>query len=246
MLEGLISAAAGMAAQQEQLNAISNDLANVNTDGFKSERVAFNDLLYNQVDVAGTETTTGSGANAEIIGRSKAQGALKETKNPLDLAIEGPGYFEVTTPGGQTALTRDGSLAVDASGTLVTADGNRLSPSIKLPAGVSAEDVGISQDGTVTANGKKLGQIKLVTVTSPDHMTSLGSNLLAPTAESGQPHASTGATRLLQGALEMSNVDMGTDMSNLVSTERAFQMDSSAIQNESQMMAIANQLRPTT
>jgi flagellar basal-body rod protein FlgG len=128
MLEGLISAAAGMAAQQEQLNAISNDLANVNTNGFESERVAFNDVLYNQVDVAGTETTTGSGANAEIIGRSKAQGALKETKNPLDLAIEGPGYFEVTTTGGQTALTRDGALAVDASGTLVTAEGKCRRP----------------------------------------------------------------------------------------------------------------------
>jgi flagellar basal-body rod protein FlgG len=246
MLEGLISAAAGMQAQQEQLNAISNDLANVNTDGYKSERVAFNDLLYHQVDIAGTDTTTGSGANAEIIGRSKAQGAIQRTGNPLDVAIEGPGYFEVKTPGGQTALTRDGALSADSSGTLVLSNGNRLSPAIKLPAGVSPEAVGISQDGTVTANGKKIGQLELVTVTSPDHMKSLGSSLLLPTAESGQPHAVTGATRLLQGALEMSNVDLGTDMSSLVSTEKAFQMDSQAIQNESQMMSIANQLRPNS
>jgi flagellar basal-body rod protein FlgG len=243
MLEGLFTAAAGLSAQQLQLNAISNDMANVNTDGYKSERVAFNDLLYNDVDVAGTETTAGSGANAEIIGRNLSQGALKETGNPLDLAIEGGGFFEVTRPNGQAALTRAGSFAVDADGSIVNSDGDRLSPSIKLPAGVNAGELRIYPDGTVTAGSRTLGTIKLVTVTSPGHMASIGSDLYEPNAESGAPHpAATG--RIHQGALEESNVDLGKEMAGLVSTERAFQMDSTAIQNESQMMTIANQLRP--
>lgn len=245
MLEGLISAAAGLAAQQEQLDAISNDLANLDTTGYKSQRVAFNDLLYNEVDMAGTQTTVGSGANSEIIGRSKAEGSMKETGDPLDVAIEGDGYLEVAGPGGKPALTRDGDLALDASGTLVTSDGYRLSPTVKLPAGIAADEVRIAHDGTVSANGKKLGQLKLVTVTSPDHMQSLGNDLLSPTTASGEPHAATGAS-LRQGALEQSNVDMGAEMANLVTTERAFQMDTSAIQNESQMMSIANQLRPAS
>ena len=130
MLEGLYSAAAGMAAQQLQLDAVSNDLANLSTDGYKSERVAFGDLLYNQVDVAGTETGAGAGAEARIVGRSEQQGALKETGNPLDLAIEGDGYFVVTRPDGSKALTRDGAFGVDASGQIVNAEGNRLSPMI--------------------------------------------------------------------------------------------------------------------
>ncbi|MGO9490164.1 MAG: flagellar hook-basal body protein [Solirubrobacteraceae bacterium] len=243
MLEGLFSTATGLAAQQLQLDAISNDMANLNTDGYKSERVAFNDLLYNDVDIAGTDTTAGSGANAEVIGRSQSQGALKETGDPLDVAIEGPGYLQVTLPGGGTALTRDGSLALDASGTIVTSAGNRLSPPIKLPAGVSPSSLSISADGTVSAGTRVLGRIQLVTVTSPGHLAPVGGGLLAPTAESGTPHAATGA-RLHQGALEQSNVDMGTEMTGLVTTERAFQMDTTALQDESQMMSIANQLRP--
>jgi flagellar basal-body rod protein FlgG len=243
MLEGLFSAAAGMAAQQEALDATANDLANVNTTGYQSERVAFNDLLYNSVRMAGTDSTAGSGANAELIGHDQAPGALRETGNPLDLAIEGRGFIEVTLPSGKVALTRNGELSVDASGTIVTAAGNRLSPSIKLPAGVSPSEVGIAADGTVTARGRKLGQVSLVTVTSPGHLASIGGSLLEPTAESGAPHAAPQA-RVKQGALEMSNVDMGTAMTGLVSTQRAFQLDSSAIQLENQMMTIANQLKP--
>lgn len=243
MLEGLYSAAAGMSAQQLQLDSVGDNLANLNTTGYKSQRVAFNDLLYNNVDVAGTETTAGAGAGAEILGRDESQGAVRETGDPLDVAIEGRGYIEVTLPSGQRALTRDGSLSVDASGTIVTAQGNRLSPSIKLPAGVSASQVSIASDGTVSAAGHKLGRITLVEVAAPDRLTSLGGNLLAANGESGQPRAAAGG-RLLQGSLEQSNVDMATQMSTMVTTQRAFQMDSTAIQTENQMMTIANQLRP--
>ncbi len=242
MLEGLYSAAAGMAAQQEQLNAISNDLANVSTSGYKSERVAFSDLLYNPIKIAGTETTAGAGAVARVIGRSDAQGSIQETGNPLDLAIEGEGYFQVTRANGTKALTRDGTFGVDANGAIVNAEGNQLSPPIKLPAGVSAKEVTIAPDGTVTAGTTKLGQIKLMTVTSPEHLLDDGGGELSPTAASGAPHPATG--KIHQGALEASNVNIASAMAQMVSTQRDYQMTSTAIQDESQMMSIANQLRP--
>jgi|HubBroStandDraft_2_1064218.scaffolds.fasta_scaffold01143_9 flagellar basal-body rod protein FlgG len=244
MLEGLYSAAAGMSAQQEQLNAIGNDLANLSTSGYKSERVAFSDLLYNPVNMAGTVTTAGAGASAKVIGRSETQGSITETGNPLDLAIEGPGYFELTRANGQKALTRNGNFGVDASGTIVNAEGNRLTPPIKLPPGVSPSEVSVSSNGTVTAGKRTLGQLKLVTVTSPEHMLADGSGDLTPTAASGAPHPATG--KIHQGALEASNVNMAGEMALMVSTQRAYQMNSTAIQTESQMMSIANQLRPGT
>ncbi len=242
MLEGLYSAAAGMAAQQEQLNAIGNDLANLSTSGYKSERVAFNDLLYNRVDIAGTESSDGAGASARLIGRSEAEGSIQETGDPLDLAIEGPGFFQVTNAGGSVVLTRDGSFGVDASGTIVNGQGNRLTPPIKLPAGVAASELRIASDGTVSAGKRTLGQIKLVTVPSPDHLLADGSDELTPSAASGTPQPIAG--RMRQGALEASNVNLAGEMAQMVSTERNYQLSSTAIQNESQMMSIANQLRP--
>ncbi len=242
MLEGLYSAAAGMSAQQEQLNAISNDLANVSTTGYKSERVAFTDLLYSSVDVAGTVSSDGAGASAKVIGRHEAQGSVRQTGDPLDLAIEGEGYFEVSAPNGQVALTRDGSFGVDANGTIVNSNGNPLSPPIKLPKGVSPSEVSIAPDGTVTAAKHKLGQIKLVSVPAPEHLLANGSGELTPTAASGAPSATaTGTVR--QGELEGSNVDMAGEMALMVSTQRNYQLASSAIQTENQMMSIANQLR---
>lgn len=245
MLEGLYSAAAGMSAQQEQLNAISNDLANASTTGYKAERVAFSDLLYNTVEVAGTVSSDGAGAKAQVIGSSTQQGSIKETGDPLDLAIEGDGYFQVTR-NGQAALTRDGSFSADANGTIVDSEGDPLVPPIKLPAGVKASEVSISSDGTVTAGKRSLGQIKLVTVASPEHLLANGSGAFTPTAASGAPQPAGAAGKIHQGALEESNVDMAKEMALMVSTQRAFQMSSTAIQTESQMMSIANQLRPTS
>jgi flagellar basal-body rod protein FlgG len=241
MLEGLYSAAAGMEAQQEQLNAISNDIANVSTSGYKSERVAFSDLLYNPINMAGTETTAGAGASAKVIGRSEAQGTLQETGNPLDLAIEGEGYFQVTRANGQKVLTRDGTFGVDANGAIVNSEGNQLVPPIKLPAGVSAKEVSIAPDGTVTAGTTKLGQIKLVTVTSPEHLLDDGGGELSINANSGAVHPATG--KIHQGALEGSNVNIASAMAQMVTTQRNYQLTSTAIQDESQMMSIANQLR---
>jgi flagellar basal-body rod protein FlgG len=242
MLEGLYAAAAGMNAQQEQLNAISNDLANADTPGYKSERVAFRDLLYNPVDITGTKTTAGAGAAAAMIGSSETQGAIQETGDPLDLAVEGDGYFQVRRADGKVALTRDGNFGVDASGTLVNSEGNRLVPPIKLPKGTSVSDVHIAPSGLVTVGTKKIGQIKLVAVTSPEHLLADGGGEFTPTAASGAPHAAKGQIR--QGALEASNVNLASEMTLMASTQRNYQLTSTAIQTESQMMSIANQLRP--
>ena len=241
MLEGLYSAAAGMEAQQLQLDAVSNDLANLSTDGYQAERVAFGDLLYNRVEIAGTETGAGAGAEAQIIGRDESEGALKQTGDPLDLAVEGQGYFQVTRADGSLALTRDGEFGVDASGEIVDTQGNRLHPPITLPKGTSASDLRVAEDGTVTAGGKRLGRIELVTVPAPGRLTPEGGGLLVPGSASGAPQTASG--RIQQGALEDSNVDIGRDMTTMVGAERAFQMQSTAIQNESQMMSIANQLK---
>jgi flagellar basal-body rod protein FlgG len=242
MLEGMYAAASGMAAQQQQLDAISNDLANASTTGYQSERVGFRDLLYNQIDQAGTHTTAGAGAAAEVIGYNQAQGSVQTTGNPLDVAIEGPGYLTFKRADGATALTRDGALQVDAQGRLTNAEGNLLQPPITLPAGVSPSDVSIASDGTVTGPaGRPLGKITLVTVASPDHLLADGGGLFSATPASGAVRPLAGSS-IHQGALEGSNVDMGTEMVQMMSTQRSYQLESNAIQTENQMLSIANQL----
>jgi flagellar basal-body rod protein FlgG len=242
MLPGLYSAAAGMAAQQEQMDAIGNDLANVSTTGYKAERVGFKDLLYNHVNQAGTLTTVGAGAQAAVIGRDESQGALSETGDPLDLAIEGEGFFQVKRANGHLALTRNGALQVDAGGRLVTADGSLLDPPIALPRGVGAADVQIASDGTVHAGATTLGRIEVVNVAAPEGLLADGAGGFTATAASGAPRAVQGAS-IRQGALEGSNVDMAQEMTKMISTQRSYQLASTAIQTENQMMSIANQLR---
>jgi flagellar basal-body rod protein FlgG len=242
MLEGLYAAASGMEAQQQQLSTIGNDLANASTTGYKAERVGFRDLLYNQVNIAGTTTTQGTGAAAQTIGRDQSQGAIQSTGNPLDLAIEGNGYFTVKTSDGKLALTRDGALEVNSNGQLATAEGALLDPPITLPKGTSPNDVAIGPDGTVRVGAKTVGKLALVTVPSPDRLLAAGSNLLLPSAASGSPRPTEGAA-LQQGALEGSNVDVGSDMVQMMSAQRSYQLESSAIQTENQMLSIANQLR---
>jgi flagellar basal-body rod protein FlgG len=241
MLEGLYAAAAGMSAQQQQMDAVGNDLANVSTTGYKAERVGFSDLLYNQVNQAGTTTTSGAGALAQVLGRNSAQGSFQQTGEPLDLAIQGEGYFQIKSAG-KLALTRDGAFSVDAKGQLVTADGSLLDPPITLPAGVHPGELTISQDGSVRAGTRTLGTIALVTVAAPDRLLADGSGAFTPTTASGAPKSVKGAT-IHQGALEGSNVDMASEMTTMVSTQRNYQLASTAIQTQNQMLSIANQLR---
>ncbi len=241
MLEGLYAAASGMEAQQQQLDSIGNDLANASTTGYKAERVGFRDLLYNQVNIAGTTTTLGAGAAAQVIGRDQAQGSIQSTGNPLDLAIEGPGYFTVKRSDGTVALTRDGSLQVNPKGQLTTAEGDLLDPPITLPSGSSPSEVAIASDGTVSVGTKTIGKLGLVTVASPDHLLAAGGNLFSASTSSGAPRPTDGAT-IQQGALEGSNVDVGNDMVQMMGAQRSYQLESSAIQTENQMLSIANQL----
>jgi flagellar basal-body rod protein FlgG len=241
MLEGLFAAASGMSAQQQQLDAISNNLANVSTDGYHSEQVAFSDLYNNEVEEAGTKTTTGAGAMAKLVGRDEAAGALQQTGQPLDLAIDGPGYFEVKQGGGQTLLTRDGSFSTDAKGRLVTTEGAYVQPPITLPAGTSPEKVSIAPNGEVRAGGKVLGKIAIVDVPAPNGLLAAGGGQFTVTAASGPTRPAKGST-LIQGSVEGSNVNVAGEMTTMMSDERSYQMSSTAVQDEDQMMSIANQL----
>lgn len=242
MLQGLYSAAAGMTAQQNRMDAVSNDLANVNTTGYKHTRVSFRDLLY--VRDGEPDVHIGSGAAAAMIGRSAEQGALDRTGRPLDVALDGPGFLEVRTADGGVALTRAGDLQVDARGRLVTPTGALLTGVRPLPAGTDASAVTIGPDGAVTAKRQggadvALGRLRIVTVRSPDELRSAGGNLYAPTATSGAP-APVAGTRLEQGVLEASNVDTSDAMVDLIESQRAFAMASRAVQTQDQMMEIAN------
>jgi flagellar basal-body rod protein FlgG len=247
MLEGLYSAAAGMAAQQQRLDGVANDLANSSTTGYKHVRVGFRDLLYSAqggVGGAGPTVMAGAGAAAGFIGRSQGQGALQTTDQPLDLAIQGPGFFQVRRADGSLALTRDGSLRLDSQGRLTTNDGLIVQPEITVPRGTSADQLSIAGDGTVRVGaGRALGRIELVTVPAPDGLQSLGGNLFAANAQSGQPIGAGNDTTLRQGALEGSNVDVGDAMVDMIDAQRSFQLASKAIQMQDQMLEIANQVK---
>lgn len=241
MLEGLFAAASGMSAQQQQLDAVSNNIANGSTNGYQAENVAFGDLLYNEVNEAGTVTRTGAGASARQMGFDEATGALQQTGNPLDLAIKGRGYFEVKQPGGPTLLTRDGAFTTDAQGRLVTAEGAYVQPPITLPPGVSPSEVTIGPGGEVTAAGRTLGKIAIVDVPAPNGLLAAGGGQFSVTAASGQPVAAQGST-LIQGTLEGSNVNLADEMTTMVSDQRSYQMSGTAVKIEGEMMSIANQL----
>ncbi len=240
MLEGLYSAAAGMQAQQQRIDSVANDLANVNTNGYKHERVAFRDLLY--VDDASGNVHSGAGAGVTNIGRGFAQGSMRETGNSLDVAIEGQGFLRVRRADGTEALTRDGQLRIDAQGRLGTQRGELLQPAITIPAGTKESDVSIGQDGTVTANNRALGKIQLVDVRSPQALQTIGDNLYRTTAASGAATNATGA-RQPSGTGEASHVDVGDSMAEMIDAQRSYQLASRAVQMQDQMLQIANQVK---
>ena len=240
MLEGLYSAAAGMQAQQQRIDSVANDLANVNTNGYKHTRVAFRDLLY--VNDASGNVRSGAGAAATTIGRGFTQGSMRETGNPLDVAIEGEGFLRVRRADGTDALTRDGSLRIDPRGRLTTQRGELVQPAITVPAGTNESAVSIGADGTVSASNRPVGRIQLVNVRSPESLDVIGENLYRATAASGAAANATGA-RLTQGSIEASNVDVGDSMTEMIDAQRSFQLASKAIQMQDQMLEIANQVK---
>jgi len=241
MLEGLYSAAAGMAAQQQHMDAVANDLANVDTTGYKSLRVGFRDLLYTQAGrAAGTRVDVGAGAAADQLGRSLQQGAFQNTGRLLDVAIGGNGFFQVRLPNGSTGLTRDGSFQLDANGRLVTSTGARVEPAITVPPGTTEDQVSIASDGTVSVAGRTLGRLRVVSVRSPEGLTPVGDNLFTAGPASGPVRAAAAGTTLQQGYLEASNVDMADAMVAMMDAQRGFQMASKAIQMQDEMAGIAN------
>src|SRR3954454_12306675 len=209
MLEGLRTAAAGMRAQQTMLDAVSNDLANANTNGYKRVRVGFADLLYEQggrPTKKGVELGTGSRTIQD--GRSFEQGSLRPTGNPLDVAIQGEGFLRIKLPDGRQALSRDGALHLDGDRRLVNGMGALVQPELKVPEGVSEEKISIGQDGTVTAAGRRVGKLALATVRSTAGLQSAGDNAFITTAASGAATGAPTTTTVSQGNLEASNTDM--------------------------------------
>jgi flagellar basal-body rod protein FlgG len=242
MLEGLRTAAAGMKAQQFKLDAVSNDLANANTTGYKRLRVGFSDLLYEQggrPTISG-EAQVGTGSRAVSGGRTFEQGNLQQTGKPTDVAIQGPGFIRVKLADGRDALTRDGNLHIDSDRKLVTSFGGTVSPEIKFAEGVAESDISIGRDGTVMAKGQAVGRIQLANVRSPQNLESVGDNAFITTARSGNAVATPATTVLEQGALEGSNTDMAQAMTDMIEAQRTYQLTSKAIQTADQMMEIAN------
>ena len=242
MLEGLYTAAAGMAAQQQRMDNLANDVANVNTAGYKHVRTGFRDLMYQQEGRGAANTVTaGSGSAAEIVGRSFAQGSLRQTGQPLDVALEGPGFLQVRTPDGQLALTRDGSLRVTNSGQLVTSTGATVVPPVNFPAGTDLANVAVAPNGLITSGTQTIGQLVAVDVTSPQALTSIGDNLFSANAQSGAPRNVN--TTFAGGYLEASNVELADAMVDMMDSQRAFELASKAIRQQDEMMGIANGIK---
>jgi flagellar basal-body rod protein FlgG len=244
MLEGLHSAAAGMAAQQQRLDAVANDLANANTTGYKHQRVGFRDLVYDQTGRSSAQgVRTGSGAAAVDAGRAFSQGTLQRTDRTLDVAIQGEGFLRVRLPDGRDALTRDGGLHIDGNRRLTTSTGALVQPAVTVPEGVGEDQVSIGPDGTVLAAGNRIGRLDVVTVRSEAGLLSVGNNAFVTTAAYGAAIAAPRATTLTQGALESSNTDMAEAMVSMIESQRAYQLTSKAISTADEMMGIANQVK---
>jgi flagellar basal-body rod protein FlgG len=242
MLEGLFSAASGMEAQQQQFDAISNDMANLDTPGYQSTILGFHDLLYSNGGY-GSNVATGAGSAAELMGRNQAQGAIEQTGQPLDVAVQGEGFIEVRRFDGTIGLTRNGRLELNAKRQLTNQEGMLVQPPITIPTGVPVDQVSISSNGTVQAAGKAIGKISLVDVPAPDGLVADGDSVFSATAASGAIRAAK-STTLQQGALEGSNVDLGNEMSKMMTAQQEYSMSSQAVQYQAQMLQIANQIKP--
>jgi flagellar basal-body rod protein FlgG len=262
MLRAMRTAASGMRAQQLYLDTVAHNLANANTTGFKKARVDFEDMLYQTIQPAtgGTGETPGQTVPLQIGHGSRptdtekiyAQGDTETTGNPLDLLVQGDGFFMVTQADGSTGYTRDGSFKLDANLRLVTAQGNLVQPEITLPA--DTRTVSVAADGRVmvqqasSTTTTDVGQLLLARFPNPAGLTALGGNLVAESPASGNPQVGspgdTGLGAIQQGALERSNVDVVEEMVNLIVAQRAFELNSKAIKSADEMMSTAVNIRP--
>ena len=261
MLRSLWTAASGMEAQALNIDVLSHNLANVNTTGFKKGRADFQDLMYETLRLPGSPSTTstqvptgiqvGLGTRTAAIQKIFLQGDYKATKNELDMAIEGDGFFQITKPDGDIAYTRDGSFKLDSDGRIVTSDGFLLEPEISVPPDAMTISIGI--DGTVSvlqagqSEPNEIGTIELGNFINPAGLNAIGRNLYLPTAASGDVVTGTagedGFGTIAQGFLEMSNVSVVEEMVKLISAQRAYEINSKAIQASDEMLQLANNIK---
>jgi flagellar basal-body rod protein FlgG len=258
MNQGLWVAKTGLDAQQTRMAVVSNNLANVNTTGFKQDRAVFEDLLYQNYRQAGANTSQDTilpsgmnlGTGVRIVATEKifTQGSVLQTGNTYDVAINGRGFFEILRPSGDSAYTRDGTFRVNDQGELVTSAGFLVQPGITVPDAV--ESVTIAPDGTVTAkqagqsSPTQIGSLQIIDFINPAGLQPIGDNLYLETAASGSPQPGTptqnGLGALNQGALESSNVNVVAELVNMIETQRAYEMNSKAISTNDQMMQYIN------
>ncbi|WP_324714574.1 flagellar basal-body rod protein FlgG [Helicobacter pylori] len=261
MLRSLYSATSGMLAQQTRIDTTSNNIANVNTTGFKKSRADFNDLFYQAMQYAGTNTSNttlspdgmevGLGVRPSAITKMFSQGSPKETENNLDVAITGKGFFQVQLPDGTTAYTRSGNFKLDEQGNLVTSEGYLLIPQITLPEDTTQVNIGV--DGTVSVTqglqttSNVIGQITLANFVNPAGLHSMGDNLFSITNASGEAIVgnpdSQGLGKLRQGFLELSNVRLVEEMTDLITAQRAYEANSKSIQTADAMLQTVNSLK---
>jgi flagellar basal-body rod protein FlgG len=260
MINSLWISKTGMEAQQMQLDVISNNLANVSTNGFKKSHAVFEDLMYQNLRQVGSNTSEqstlptglqlGLGVRTVATSRSFAQGNLQQSNNNLDVAVEGNGFFQVTMPDGTTGYTRDGAFQIDNAGRLVTSNGLPILNGITIPS--NATSVSIARDGAVTATvpgsvtPQSIGTITLASFINPAGLEPKGQNIYAESAASGQPNAGTaganGLGTLAQGFVETSNVNVVQELVTMIQTQRAYEMNSKAIQTSDQMLQKLGQL----
>lgn len=260
MIRSLWISKTGMDAQQTQMDVISNNLANVSTNGFKRSRAVFEDLLYQTLRQPGAQSSqqtqlptglqVGTGVRPVATARMFTQGNLQQTGNNLDVAVSGQGFLQVQMPDGTTGYTRDGNLHVDAQGQVVTSNGFPLLPSITIPP--NSQTVTIGQDGTIsvkqqgTATPTQVGSLQLVNFVNPSGLQAIGQNLYTETAASGTPNAGTPGTNglglLNQGYVETSNVNVVEELVSMIQTQRAYEINSKAIQTSDQMLQKLAQL----
>ncbi|NGM87563.1 flagellar basal-body rod protein FlgG [Parapusillimonas sp. SGNA-6] len=261
MIRSLWIAKTGLESQQTNMDVISNNLANVNTTGFKRSRAVFEDLMYQTIRQPGAQVgaanqlpsglQVGTGVRTVATERIHSQGNLKDTGNSMDIAIQGKGFLQVEMPDGSFAYTRDGSLQVDQNGQLVTAGGYPIQPPINIPD--NALTVTIARDGTVsvtqpgaTGTNVQIGQLQLSTFINPTGLQSAGENLYVETDASGPANFAQpgldGAGLVLQQYTETSNVNVAEELVNMITTQRAYEMNSKAIQTSDQMLARLTQL----
>ncbi len=261
MMQSLYTASTGMLGMQTQIDTTANNIANVNTIGFKKSRAEFADLMYSVMEYAGTATSdttksptgieVGLGVRPTAINKIFSEGSLKQTDNQLDLAITGRGFFKLELPDGTEVYSRNGAFKIDDTGTIVNSDGYRLSPEIVVPE--DATNISVGTDGIVTViqpgqtEATQIGQLSLTNFINPAGLHSMGDNLFVETDSSGQPVEGTpgvdGLGNIRQGFVELSNVELVVELTDLITGQRAYDSNSKVITTSDEMLQTTNNLK---